>query len=867
MWRIFGGRKREAELDEELQAHIDIEASRLELEGMGREEAAAEARRAFGSRALAAELTRQSWGARWLTGLRQDLEYALRSARRAPAFGAAVVLSLALGIGAATVVFSVADTVYLRPLPYPASADLMFVAMRMFGMQMVLSPDYVAWRREHSAFQELAAMQFHGGNPATLEDHDPVEVHVTRVSYNFLTTLGVQPEIGRSFRQNEELPTAHRTALMTDALWRNRFGSRRDIAGRNIVLDGVAYQVIGVLPRSFVMPLQPPTDILTTLPVRPAIGHHDRDLATWTVIGRLRPGVTQAQALASLQAMFAASKADAPKIFRNDVTVMIEPLRRRMSGDARTLILVLACAVGCLLLIACANVANLLLSRWNARSRELAVRAAIGAPRVRLVRQLLTETAVWCAAGTAVAMALVATGLQSMVHFAAGSLPRLNEVRADGRVFAIALGVSLVTMLLFGILPALRAGRVDIQTVLQHAGHTGMSSGHRGMRRALVAGEVALSIVLLWGAVLLLETLWRMQHDHLGFAPDHVVSVSIPLRDAKAKANRKQLTAEMLDTIRGVPGITAASWAECTPLTGGPEAVMFSRSDRPLPKPWDRGETVAGCAVGPEYFEAAGMRLVRGRAFTETDYDHPKTLAIVNEALARHYFPGEDPIGHQIDGGRSGGWKVVIGVVADSKNHGLNQPPAPQMFLNDLAVYQGSDMAFVVRYVGPEALLTDTVRAKLREVAPGLLANFETLPQAVGRMSAGSRFDGILVGSFAAMAFLMAIVGVYGVLAFAVTQRSQEIGIRVALGAGPRRVQALVLREGAALVAIGTLAGLGLSLLAARYLKTLLYDVAATDIRTYAAVVVAIGIAAMLAAWLPARRAAHLDPTVTLRNS
>ena len=868
MWQIFGGRKREAELEEELQAHIDIEAARLESDGLKRDEAARQAWRTFGSRALAAEQTRDSWGARWLTGLRQDLEYGLRSGARAPIFGAAVVLSLALGIGAATVVFSVADTAYLRPPPYPAPGELMFVAMKIFHLEMVLSPDYVAWRRDHSAFQELAAMQFHGGSSATLGGREPIEVHVTRVSYNFVTTLGVRLAMGRNFEQNEESPRAPKTALLTDALWRSRFGSRAGVIGQNITLDGVAYQVIGVLPRSFLMPMNVQPDILTPLPIAGTPGHHDRDIATWTVIGRLRPGVTQAQALANLRALFAASKADAPEIFRNDVTVTMEPLQQRMAGNARTLLLTLAGAVACLLLIACANVANLLLARWSARSRELAVRAALGARRGRLVRQLLTETAMYCAVGTAAGMAIMSAGLRAVVYFAAGSLPRLNELKADGRVFGIALAVSLVTMLLFGVLPALRAGRVDVQTALQHAGRPGVSGGYRGARRALVAVEVALSVVLLWGASLLIETLWRMQHEHLGFAPEHVMSVSIPLPERSvARRNRKAVTEEMLANIRRIPGTMAASWSECTPLTGGSVGTALARSDRPQPKPWDRGETVDGCAAGPEYFQAAGMRVVRGRAFTDTDYDRPQTLAIVNETLARQFFPGEDPIGHRVNGWQDGVWKTIIGVVADSKNQGLNEPPMPQMFLNDIALYPGSDMAFLVRYVGAEPLFTGAVRASLHELDSGLLVNFESLDQAIGRMSASSRFNGVLVGSFAAMAFLMAIIGVYGVLAFAVTQRAPEIGIRMALGAGPTRVQYLVLKDGVALAAIGTALGLGMSLAAGRYLEALLYDIKATDMRTYVAVVFVIGIAAIAAAWIPARRAASLDPAVTLRES
>ena len=760
----------------------------------------------------------------------------------------------------------------LKVLLGQAPSELMFVAMRMFKMEMVPAPDYVAWRRDKSAFLQLAGMQFHGGNAALLGDREPVEVRVTRVSANFLTTLGIEPALGRNFEEREELPNAPPTALLTDGLWRKHFQARRDVVGQNIVLDGFGYQVVGVLPPSFMLPFEVPTDILTTLPISPTVSHHDRGLAIWTVIGRLRPGVTQGQALARVKTLFAASTADAPEIFRDDVSVMVEPLQQRMAGNARTLVVVLVSAVVCLLLIACANVANLVLSRWSVRSSELAVRAAIGAGRGRLVRQLLTETAVLSGTGLIVGLALIYASLHGVVFYAVGSLPRLNELKADGRVFGIALAVSLLTMLLFGVLPALRAARVDVQSVMANASRPGLGGGYRHVRRTLVAGEVALSVVLLAGAALMLETLWRMQNDHLGFAPENVMSVSIPLRGAR-KAKRKALTEEILADIQRVPGTIAASWSECTPLTTGSYTTSFTRSDRPLPKPWDRVESVAGCAIGTDYFQASGIRLIRGRAFVGTDFDHPQTFAIINEALAGRFFPGEDPIGRQIDGHSNGdvprndGWKTVIGVVADSKNQGLTLPAAAQMFVNDFALFVGSDMTFVVRYAGDERLFTNAVRGVLRQKEPELLAKFETLDEAIGHLSAGSRFNGVLVASFAVVAFLMAVIGVYGVLALAVVQRTQEIGIRVALGAGPRAVEGLILKEGVLLMVIGTVLGLGVSLLAGRYLKTLLYDVSATDLPTYLAVVVGIGITAIVAAWIPARRAASLDPTVALRCS
>ena len=867
MWkRIFARRTRDAELDEELQAHIDIEAKRLADEGMSREAAAAYARRAFGSRALIAELTRESWGAAWWTALTQDLRYAGRTLRRSPGFTAAAVLSLALGIGAATVVFSVADTVYLRPLPYRTPERLMFIGIHMDKMDFVPSPDFIAWRRDNSAFQDMAAMQYSGGRAAILGASDPVEIRTTRVSYNFTATLGVQPAIGRSFEPQEELPNGPKAALLTDSLWRNRFQARRDVVGRKIVLDGLEYSVAGVLPKSFVMPLGVPADILITLPVSPTARHFDKEMATWTVFAHLKPGVSIAQAKANLDALFAVSKADAPRMFQGDTWVMIEPLQQRMAGNAKTLMIVLAGAVCCLLLIACANVANLLLARWSARSRELAVRAAIGAGRARLVRQLVTETALLAWAGWGLGIALVAAGLRSFVYLAGSTLPRLNEVTADGRVLAIASVVSLLTVLVFGVLPAMRAGRLDIQTVLQRAAQPGMSGGYRVARRALVAGEVALSLVLLSGAALLVETLWRMQHDRLGFAPEHLLSVTIPLREGKVN-QRPALTEELLAEIRRLPGTEEASWGECTPLTGGPGATMFSRSDRPLPKAFqfDPDEALSICAVGPDYFKAAATRLLRGRYFSPSDYDHPSSLAIVNETLARQYFPGEDPIGHQIGGRARGGWKTVVGVVADSKNRGLNQPVRPQMFLNEWATYVGSPMAFMVRHVGSQRMFAEGVRAKLRRMDPAMLAKFETLDEAIERMSAPARFNGVLVGSFAVVAFLMAAIGVYGVLAFAVAQRTQEIGIRMALGARPADVQSLVLKEGILLAGAGALLGLVGSLAAGRFLKTLLYGVTATDLPTYTAVIAAIAFTAIIAAWLPARRAASVDPIVALR--
>ncbi|SPE33639.1 conserved membrane hypothetical protein [Candidatus Sulfopaludibacter sp. SbA3] len=867
MWRRFFRKPvPDADLEEELQAHLAIETKQLMDRGVPREQAELEARRLFGSRALVLEVTREVRGPRAFARFGQDIRYAARVLRRAPAFTFAAVLSLALGIGATTAVFSIADTIFLRPLPYKDSAQLHFLAIRFpnIGTEFLPSPDYVAWRRDTRAFQQIAAQAYF--NPImVLSGSNPAEVHVTRVSANFLDTFGVTPAAGRSFRPEEELPTSPAVVLLMDQFWRNHFHARRDILGSAMILDGQPYTIAGILPPSFVYPVDAPVDVLTTLRISPSASHRDRTMSTFTIFGRLKRGVTPVQARTDVDALFAASKADFPQMFRNNTTV-VQPLREHRAGNIRTLLYILMGAAACLLAIACANVAGLLLARWSARARELAVRAAIGAGRGRLARQLFTEIALLIAAGTAAGMVLVAAALRGFVYYAAGALPRLSEITTDFRVFGIALLFSLATALLFGGLPALRAGHIDLQSVLQRAGRGGASGGHRLMRRALVAVEVALSVVLLSGAALLFETLWHMQNDHLGFRPEHVLTVTIPLRGAGAdQPTRDAVAAQVLADLRRIPGTEAAALSQCSPVTAGVGTRTFSRSDRPAPPAYHTAELIGICGAGSDYLKAAGIRLVKGRFFTDDDFQHPGTLVVLNEAAARAYFPGEDPLGKQVLGSGNT-WKTVVGVAADTKNQGLNHPALPQALLNEPAPDGSLDLTFLVRTLAGEGVVGRALRDELRADHPGLFSKVVTLDQTMGQMTATPRFNTVLLSTFAAVAFLMAIVGVYGVLAFSVTQRRAEIGIRMALGASPRAVAALVMKEGAVLVMVGALAGVGGALFLTRYVSTLLYGVTANDPATYAVVIVGLAFAALAASFLPARRAAVLDPVVTLRH-
>jgi len=864
MWRLR--KRRDADLEEELQAHLEIETRQLMERGLTRKQAETEALRLFGSRALVMEATREARGHGGIARLARDLRYAARVLGRTRAFTAAAVLSLALGIGATTAVFSIADTVYLRPLPYADADRLVWVAIRYGGLEFLASPDYVEWRRDNRVFQALGATQASFMTTMVLGGPDPAEVHAAKVSASFLDVFAVAPALGRTFKPKEELPNGPKAVLLTNQFWRDHFHGRRDVAGSIVTLDAQPYTVIGVLPQSFIYPVDAKIDLLTTLTVDPTASHRDRTMYTWAVFGRLKPGVTMAQARADVETLFAASKADAPRMYRADNSVVLQPLQEHRAGNVRTLLLVLMGAAGCLLAIACANVANLLLARWSARSHELAVRAAIGAGRARLARQLFTEIALLIAAGTAAGMIFVVAALRAFVHFAAGELPRLSEVGVDFRVFGIALLVSLATASIFGGLPALRAGRVDLQSVLQRSGR-GSAGGRQLIRRALVAVEMALSVVLLAGAALLFQSLWHMQNDHLGFQPEHVLTVSIPLRGPGFdKPRRDAFISDVLTYLSRIPGAEAATLSECTPLTGGSRLDTLSRSDRPLPEPFHRGDPIAVCGVGPDYFAATGVRLVRGRFFNDDDFHHPGAAAVINESAARAYFPGESPLGKRILGVVEQ-WRTVVGVIADTKNHGLSSPAMPQALIDDPSL-QGfwGELTFVVRTLAPEDAFGRAFREQLRTDHPGTLTKLQTLDDAMGEMTASPRFNTVLLCTFAAVAFLMAIVGVYGVLAFSVAARRDEIGIRMALGATPRSVLSLVMKEGAGLVAVGALAGVAGARLLTRALSTLLYGVKATDSATYALVVLGLSLAAAAASFVPARRAAALDPAATLRH-
>jgi putative ABC transport system permease protein len=865
------------EIDAEMKAHLALEAQILEEQGLSPAEAEMRARRSFGNRGLIAEQAREAWVWTWLDRLGQDLKYAGRTLCKSTAFTPAVILSIALGVGAGTAVYSIADSIFFRPLPYAEPDRLTWVAVNFpaFKLEMMPSPDYVGWRRDNNVFTSLAASQASAGGTVVLGGETPLEIKNIRVSANFLSTFGIQPRFGRDFAPNEELPNGPKAVLLTWHLWQQRFhGNTAAAVGKAIQLDGQPYTVVGILPQSFIFPMDYTPDVLTTLPVDPD-SRWLRGAATWAAFGRLKRGVTLAQARRQLLKLLAQSKAAEPSVYRPGIRLVFEPLLQHRIGDARRLLAVLVGAVTCLLLITCGNVSNLLLARWFARAGELAVRTAIGAGRARLVRQLLTEAALLTLLGCALAALLAFAIIRGFVHYAGNELPRMSEVTFDGRVLLIGAFLGLLTTLIFGGWPALHAGQANIQLTLRHFERPGFAAGYRFVKRALIAAEMALCLVLLSSASLLLQSLWHLTNDNLGIPVEHLLNLRISVRGTKLEpvATRAGLTAQLAASLYRIPGVESVAQTECDTLSGRVMSGVFSRSDRPASDLLRVSDVIHICGTAPTYASTVGLRVLRGRYFTAADLQHSQTLAVINETAARTYFPGgENPIGKQILGVKNSpkgpleDWKTVIGVVSDSRNDGLNAAPAPQAYLNGLISPNPDNPQIVIRAAGAPDALEAALSAHLRAFDKRLLAKFEPLSETIATMNGGARFNAIIVASFASIAFLIAVIGVYGILAFVVAQRTQEIGIRLALGSSTQRIYRLLLQEGIGPVVVGLSIGAFAAFALTKYVKPLVYGVGATDPLTLAGVAAALMLAAIVAISIPALRAARLDPTTALRH-
>jgi len=804
-----------------------------------------------------------------------------------PGFTAMAVLTLALGIGANTAIFSVVNAVLLRPLPYeqPDRLVALYDALPALGYPRVglSEAEFVRLRQENLSFAELAGWYW---IPATLRVvSEPERVAAPLCTANFFRTLGVKVALGRDFNAEEELVGKNNVVVLSHAFWRRKFAGDQSVIGRTIDLDGDSVTVIGVLPASFKAPTELRADTRADMwrgfDLRPS--NPRRGGQFMSVIGRLRPGATPAQAQAEHHANTRRDAGENPKWYPPDILGYLLPLERAVAGDVRLALLVLLGAVAVVLLIACVNVANLLLVRGEDRQKEIAVRAALGASRGRIVRQLLMESLFLAALGGGIGLLLALWGVDALLAISPEDVPRLAETSLDLRVAGFALLISLLTAILFGLTPALRAVKFDLHTTLKEGGRSGAANSRSRLRRSLVVVETALAVVLLVAAGLLIRSVRELQRVDMGFRPDHLLTMRLTppgsaYRDTQQIAG---LYERLLARIIALPGVVSAAVTDPLPPNGLGNATVVEFEGRQFDMTPLEHLSVDFRTVSVGYFQTMGMRLMRGRLFTGADQEGVTPVTVVNETFARNHWPGEDPVGKRFrylnttPDRATTPYLTIVGVVADAKNRALADAAWQEAFIplaQHAATYGGvrrglqQDFNLVVRTTADPSSLAVAAQREARETEREfIVSQVTTMGEILTRAVTQPRFNMILFGGFALLALALGAVGIYGVIAYTVAQRTHEIGVRMALGAQSRDVLKLVVAEGMVLAASGVCAGLLASFALTRLMKTLLFGVSATDPMTFGSIALLLTVVAMLACYIPARRAAKVDPMVALR--
>jgi putative ABC transport system permease protein len=872
LWNwLFHRRRREEELDEEVQAHLRMATQERVSQGETAEQARASATREFGNVILVKETTRDMWGFQWLETLLQDFRFALRMLRKNPGFTAVAILTLALGIGANTAIFSLIDAALLRPLPYDQPELLVTIStMHLNGNGIVISPDFKAWQKQNGVLDAIGAfgLGFNGySQGANLTGvGEPVRVNVVPVTVGFFQMLGVRPILGRSFNSDEEQPEHSHVALVSGAVWRRDFSGDRGVLNKIIHLDKTPYTIIGVMPAGL---LYPPGDLWVpeVLDASNSLPQ-SKDWPMLYVIGRLKPGVSLAKAQADLEVVthhLDTQFSPGRKMTRARWHVEIVPLRQLLAGDVGHLLLILLGAVGFVLLIACANLANLLLARAAARGREVAVRSALGASRFRLVRQFLAESALLATCGGALGGMVGVPAERALQRLVPPDIPA--SISLDPRIFAFVIATSVGAVVLFGLVPAIAASQVNVNQALKESGSgAGLGRGTHRLRGLLVVAETALALILLTGAGLMARSLLRLTEVDLGFDPHHLLLGEVWLSATLVDEPQREANFfhEALERVRALPGVENAASTTHYPvstfnalvsgvlISGGPSA----ESNKP----------VSIAYVSPDYFRTLRIRLLKGRFFNDQDGSDARNVAILTESEARNAFGGREAVGQEINlSGAKGPWRAVVGVVADSRNYTLEREPWPEIFIP----YQQQPslfMTFVLRTKDDPMRLAASLRQAVASIdANEPVGNIQTMDDIVQKFVAPQGFKLLLLGSFAGLALVLGAVGLCGVISYAVTERTHEIGVRRALGAQRNDVLKLIIGHGFKLA----LTGIGIGILGAlaltRFLSTLLYGVKPTDPLTYVSVSLLLLIVALLAAYIPARRATKVDPMVALR--
>jgi putative ABC transport system permease protein len=865
----WGREGRERELREELEAHFQMHVDDNVRAGMSPAQARREAVLRFGGVESGKESVRAGWTVGFLEITRQDLLYAVRGLRHNPAFALTAILSLALGIGASVSIFTVADNLLLRPLPYPDPGRLVMVwetnHTRASNEYNVVSPgNYRDWKAQNEAFESMGAF---GDGRGVLDDGKRVEeVGVQYMTADLLPMLGVPPLLGRVFTAAEDLPKTPDVVLISYRLWQSWFGGDEGVVGRSIRFAARPATVIGIMPPGFFFRNRE-LDVWSAMGLDPARDYRKSSGRYMMSVARLKPGVGIAQAQAQMSAIGRRLEAAYPEFDKN-WNVKLEPLRDSMVRSVKTSMWVLLGAVGLLLVVACANVANLLLARHNSRRREMAVRCAIGAGRLRVVRQLLTESLVLAVSGGLLGILLARGAVRGLVALAPRQLVAGAEIAIDLRILGFAMALSLLTGMIFGLAPSLAASRADLLGGLREGGR-GSIGGNSVLRRGLVAAEVALSVALLAGAGLLFRSLIGLQGVDPGLDASGVLTfrVSLPSARYPELPKRLQFYQSALEQIRALPGVRAASAINYLPFRGMAAGTHVNIAGRPPAAP---GEELVSTirTVTPGYFQAIGIPVRSGRDFSAADntMDTPYRF-VISESFARKYLPGEVPLGRQINAmmGDTNPFGEIIGVVGDVKEGAVDKEPSPTVYYVHAHMPTGQ-MVFVVRASGDPRSLAEPVRRVIRSLDGAQpVAEIEVMESIVRETFARQRFSALLLVGFSLVSLLLAAVGIYGVLAYTVSERTREFGVRVALGAEPRRIVSLVLGMGARLVVGGTAGGLAGAMLLSGLLKSMLFGVGAHDAVTFMTVPVVLGAVALLAAYLPARRASRMAPVDALR--
>ncbi len=873
----------EQQLDDEVGAHLNMLTEENQRKGMSPEEARYAALRQFGNVSSIKEECRETWSIRFINEAVQDVRYGLRQLRRNPGFTAVAVLTLALGIGANTAMFSVINAVLLRPLPFPQPNHIVQLLKQSKdgASASVAVPLFEYWKDHNQVFSNLAAFSFApvGFNMAT--QGLPERVPGVRVTSQFFRVLGVSPTFGRDFLPQEDVQGGAKVVILGYNLWRTRFGANPGLVGQAITLDGQPYTVVGIMPPGFRWPASSSFGSGTDLWIPYQLPPQSRDPASYlAVIGRLKPGVARQQAAASMTILSQRFQKEDPQVVAEDAGVSLVPLHARIVGNIRPALLILMAAVGLVLLIACVNVANLMLARATARGKEIAIRTALGAGRARIFRQLSIESVSLGVLGGAVGLLIAAGADYLLIAFSSPSIPQLDKGGLDVRVLAFTLAVSILTGFLFGLAPALSASRANLNESLKEGSLQTTAGGtRRRLSGILVAGEIALSMMLLAGAGLLVKSFIGLANVNPGFDPHHVLTFETTLPEAKygTPSAFAAFGRQVLDRLKAIPGVEDPAIVTLLPTMGGLNLPYAIEGRSGSANESSRSSQYR--FTSPDYFRAMKIPLIRGRYFTDADTESSQPVVIINRTMAETLWKNENPIGQTITIGKKMGpeWtdrpRQIIGVVGDVKDASLDQPAPPEMFIpytqvpaHVLAlVVRLAPVCWVVRTRGGAVPLNAVRQAVLSVDGNEPIANVETMDELLSGSISRWRFNMLLLGIFSLLALVLAAVGIYGVLSYSVAQRAHEMGIRMALGAEKRDILRMVVGQGVRLAVIGVVIGIAGALALTRFLASLLYGVKPSDPLTFIAVSLILIAVALLACYVPARRAAKVDPMVALR--